>query len=131
VVSAIIFKVVTHMFQKNDRHLQRHLFSTLGELPSGMRERLEQSWAGRFRREVFERLDETPFAVLYSGEYSQPNVPMNVLLGLETLKVGFGWTDEEMYDHFLYDLEVRYALGYEHLSEGYFAIRTLYGFAVV
>jgi hypothetical protein len=47
---------------------------------------------------------------------------------LETFKAGFGWTDEEMYDHFLYDLQVRYALGYEQLTEGYFAIRTLYEF---
>jgi hypothetical protein len=116
------------MFQKNDKHLQGTLLSTLDELPSGMRERLEQSWAGTFRRAVFQQLDETPFAVLYSAEYSRPNVPVNVLLGLEMLKAGFGWTDEELYDHFLYDLQVRYALGYEQLSEGYFSIRTLYEF---
>jgi hypothetical protein len=116
------------MFQKNKKHLQSHLFSSLDELPTGMRERLEQSWAGTFRREVFERLDEKPFAVLYSAEYSRPNVPVNVLLSLEILKAGFGWTDEEMYDHFLYDLQVRYAVGYEQLSEGYFAIRSLYEF---
>jgi hypothetical protein len=83
------------MFQKNDKHQQHHLFSTLGDLPSGMRERLEQSWAGTVRREVLERLDERPFAVLYSAKYSRPNVPVNVLVGLETIKAGFGWTGEE------------------------------------
>lgn len=31
----------------------------------------------------------------------------------------------ERYEHFIFDLQVRYALGYEHLSEGYFAIRTI------
>jgi hypothetical protein len=93
-----------------------------------MRERLENSWAGTFRREVFQRLKEDPFAVLYSPRYSRPNVPVNVLLGLEILKAGMGWTDEELYDHFLYDLQVRYAVGYEQLGEGYFAIRTLYDF---
>ena len=72
--------------------------------------------------------DERPFAVLYSTEASRPNVPVNVLVGLEILKAGFGWTDEEMYEHFTFDLQVRYALGYVQLSEGYFAIRTVYEF---
>lgn len=116
------------MFQKNETHLQSRLFSTLDDLPPAMRERLENSWAGTFRREIFQRLDEEPFAVLYSERYSRPNVPVNVLLGVDILKAGMGWTDEEMYDHFLYDLQVRYALGYEQLGEGYFAIRTLYDF---
>ena len=98
----------------------------LSELPSGTRDILEQSWAGTFRREVFERLDEKPFAVLYGEADSRPNVPVNVLFGLETLKSGFGWTDEQMYQAYLFALQVRYALGYEDLGDGYFAIRTVY-----
>ena len=116
------------MFQKNEKHRQIPMFSTLDELPSRMQERLNLSWAGTFRREVFERLNEDAFAVLYSTEASRPNVPVNVLVGLEILKAGFGWTDEEMYEHFIFDLQVRYALGYAQLSEGYFAIRTVYEF---
>lgn len=116
------------MFQTNEKHRQSPLFSTLDELPRKMREKLDTSWAGTFRQQVFEKLDERPFAVLYSTEASRPNVPVNVLVGLEILKAGFGWTDEEMYEHFTFDLQVRYALGYVQLSEGYFAIRTVYEF---
>lgn len=116
------------MFRENREHLQQHLFSTLDELPDGMREMLEQSWAGTFRWEVFARLDEKSFAVLYSDEASRPNVPVNVLVGLEVLKSGFGWTDEELYQKFMFDLQVRYALGYEQLGDGYFGIRTVYEF---
>jgi len=116
------------MFRENKEHLQKHLFSTLDELPAGQRQMLEESWAGSFRWEVFARLDEKPFAVLYSAQASRPNVPVNVLVGLEVLKAGFGWTDEELYQKFLFDLQVRYALGYEQLGDGHFAIRTLYGF---
>ncbi|RME60509.1 MAG: transposase, partial [Caldilineae bacterium] len=116
------------MFRKNDQHLQRPLFSTLDELSPALRERLESSWAGVFRREVFQRMDETPFAVLYSTKESRPNAPVNVLLSLEILKAGFGWTDEELYDHFCFDLQVRYAVGYENLNDGGFTLRTLYGF---
>ena len=74
------------------------------------------------------RLDEAPFAVLYSDEASRPNIPINVLVGLETLKSGYGWSDEEMYENFCFDLQVRYALGYRQLSEGHFELRTTYNF---
>ena len=36
--------------------------------------------------------------------------------------------DEQMYQAFIFDLQVRYALGYENLGDGYFAIRTVYNF---
>jgi hypothetical protein len=49
-------------------------------------------------------------------------------LGLETLKAGYGWSEEELYDHFNFDLQVRYALGYHGLHEGHFELRTLYYF---
>jgi hypothetical protein len=59
---------------------------------------------------------------------SRPNVPINWLVGLETLKAGFGWSDEELYDHFCFDLQVRYALGIHDLNESDFELRTLYYF---
>ena len=116
------------MFRANEQHLQGRLMSTLNELPSEQRRRLEASWAGTFRREVFGRLDELPFRVLYADEASRPNVAVNVLVALECMKAGFGWSDEEMYEAFLFNLQVRYALGYEQLGEGYFAIRSVYEF---
>lgn len=116
------------MFRKNQRHLQLPLTSHVDDLPEKLRRRLENSWAGVFYREVFCRLDEGPFAVLYAEEPSRPNTPVNVLVGLEMLKAGHGWTDEELYDNFCYDVQVRYALGYRHLGEGEFEIRTLYYF---
>jgi hypothetical protein len=116
------------MFRANKRHQQPALISNVNELPEKRRQRLEASWAGTFRREFFGRLQEEAFAVLYSDLPSRPNVPVNVLVSLDTLKAGFGWSDEELYDHFLYDLQVRYAVGYESLAEGDFELRTLYNF---
>jgi hypothetical protein len=116
------------MFRENKKHLQKPLLSTLNELPEAQRQLLEKSWAGSFRQEVFGRLDESVFSVLYAQEGSRPNVAVNVLMGLEILKAGFGWSDEELYEAFLFNLQVRYALGYERVGEGYFAIRTLYEF---
>ena len=116
------------MFLRNKRHLQRPLFSSIDSLPEKILKRLEGSWAGAFYHQVFARIDEDRFAVLYSDEPSRPNIPVNVLVGLEILKSGFGWSDEEMYDHFCYDVQVRLALGYRELSEGHFELRTMYNF---
>ena len=116
------------MFKANKKHLQPEMFSTVNQLPEKLREKLEASWAGIFYREVFARIDEEVFSVLYSDKDSRPNTPINLLVGLEILKSGRGWSDEEMYEHFHFDVQVRYALGYRTLGEGDFAIRSLYYF---
>jgi hypothetical protein len=116
------------MFRENNQHLQKDMFSTLDELPAHLRSRLESSWAGTFYRECFMRINEEPFRELFSEIDSRPNVPVNVLIGLEILKAGFGWSDEQLYDHFCFDIQVRYALGYRTLHKGHFSLRTLYNF---
>lgn len=116
------------MFKKNKRHLQPPLLSNVSQLPEKHRMRLEHSWAGLYYREVFCRINEDLFAVLYADCPSRPNVPANVLVALEFLKAGFAWSDEELYDAFNYNLQVRYALGYHEFGEGDFDLRTLYYF---
>lgn len=116
------------MFKKNTKHLQPALISATSELPEKQLKLLKGSWAHSFYHEFFCRIDEEIFAVLYASAPSRPNVPVNVLVGLEVLKAGFGWSDEELYEHYCFNLQVRYALGYDRLGEGDFAIRTLYYF---
>jgi len=116
------------MYKANKRHLQPLLISNVNDLPEKKRKRLEHSWAEDFYREFFCRIHEDAFAVLYVDHPSRPNVPLNWLVGLETLKSGFGWSDEELYDHFCFDLQVRYALGIHDLNESDFDLRTLYNF---
>jgi hypothetical protein len=65
---------------------------------------------------------------MYSELGSRPNTPVNVLLGWEILKSGLGLSDEDMYNRFLFDIQVRYALGIEDLNEGDFSLRTVYNF---
>jgi len=116
------------MFRKNQKHLQPPLFSTIASLPEKQQKRLKASWADTFYQEIFMRIEELDFEILYSDSPSRPNVPVNVLVGLEILKAGFNWTDKEMYDNFSYNMQVRYALGYHNLEEGHFEIRTTYNF---
>ena len=116
------------MFRKNTKHQQPALISAASELPEKQRRRLEKSWADTFFNQFFLRINEEAFSVLYSDKSSRPNVPVNVLVGLEALKAGFGWSDEELYENYCYNLQVRYALGYDRLGDGDFEIRTLYYF---
>jgi hypothetical protein len=116
------------MFRKNQQHQQGGLFETVEQLLEKHRLRLENSWGGAFYRELFCRIDETLFAKLYSEKASRPNTPINVLVGMEILKSGFGWSDEDLYNAFLFDLQVRYALGLRDFASGHFELRTLYNF---
>lgn len=116
------------MFKKNEHHRQGSLFSSSSLLPDKLRKRLEESWASTFYKEVFCRIDEELFSVLYSAKVSRPNVAVNVLVGMEILKSGFGWSDEELYDHCCFDLQVRYALGLDELDADLFELRSLYNF---
>ncbi len=116
------------MFRKNPRTDQPLLLSDVNGLPPRLLERLQRSWAATFREEVFRRIDEDAFAGLYSTEGSRPNTPVNVLVGLEILKNGRGWSDEELYEHFSFDLQVRHAVGCDVFGEADFSLRTLYYF---
>ncbi len=116
------------MFRPNNKHLQMQLLTTIDTLPEQRAQRLQEGWAAVFYREFFCRIDEQPYAVLYSEKDSRPNIPVNVLVALESLKSGFNWSDEEMFDSFCFDLQVRFALGYRNLDEGQFDLRTVYNF---
>jgi len=116
------------MYRKNPRSAQPLLLTDVNSLPSKLMKGLHSSWATTFREEVLRRIDEDAFAVLYSEKGSRPNTPVNVLVGLEILKEGRHWSDEELYDHFCFDLQVRYALGCEVFGEEDFCLRTLYNF---
>lgn len=116
------------MYKQNKRSQQPLLISDVNDLPKRSLQYLKQSWAETFRREVFLRIPEGRFAVLYDPDPSRPNVPVNILVGLNVLKEWHGWSDEEMYEHFLFDLQVRYALGCDTFGEGDFDLRTMYYF---
>jgi hypothetical protein len=116
------------MFKSNPRHVQPYLISNVNDLPKKQLARLEKSWSGIFFREFYSRIDEQAFADLYADIPSRPNAPINELVSLEFLKDGNGWTDEEMYEHYLFDLQTRHALGLDQLGEEHLELRTVYNF---
>jgi len=116
------------VYRENKKHQQSSLFDSQFLLPPKLRRQMEESWANTFFHEVFLRIPEEPFAVLYSEEDSRPNAPVNVLIGAEMLKTGFGWSDAELEENMQFDLLVRYALGMNNLNQEVTVLRTLYNF---
>jgi hypothetical protein len=116
------------VFRKNKKHQQSSLFDSQFLLPRKLRKQMKASWAHTFYQEVFVRIPEEPFAVLYSGEDSRPNAPVNVLVGADMLKAGFGWSDAELEENIHFDLLARYALGMNNLNQEVPVLRTLYNF---
>jgi Transposase DDE domain/Transposase domain (DUF772) len=116
------------MYRKNDDHLQKPMFSSLFDLPDKEKERLSRSWAGTFYEACFCQIDEDIFSILYSDKASRPNIAVNVLVSLEIMKSGFGWSDADLEEALHFNLLVRYAVGYSSLDEGHFELRTMYNF---
>lgn len=116
------------MFRAHTDHLQTGFLDTVTQFPEAKRQRLEDSWAGTFYHGVFCRIDESIFAPLYSDEPSRPNTPVNVSAGLEMLKSGFNWSDEELFNHLDFDVQVRYALGIRDIHAEVCTLRTQYHF---
>ncbi len=112
------------MFRKNKQHQQPNFFNSDFLMPGKMRQQLYASWAHTFRTRVFAQIPEECFAVLFSEEDSRPNAPINVLMSGDMLKDGFGWTDEELERHLQFDLQTRYALGLDDLSQSVPTLRT-------
>ncbi len=92
------------MFKKNRRSQQPLLISDINDLPGRSLEHLKGFWADTFRREVFLRIPKECIAVLYDQDPSQPNVPVNVLVGLEIINEQLDLSDEKVYECFLFDL---------------------------
>ena len=116
------------MFCENNQHLQESFLSGVYALSPALQRRLQDTWADTFYAEVFCRIAESEFAVLYSTEVSRPNVAVNVLVSFEILKSGLGLSDEGLYERVCFDLLVRHALGLRDLGEDVFTLRTVYNF---
>ena len=114
------------MFRASQANQQTGFFDSEQLLTVKMRKRLEQSWAQTFREQVLIHLPEEAFAVLFSEQDSRPNASIQVIVGGDLLKSGFGWTDEELAEHIGFDLLTRHALGLDDLGEEGPTLRTVY-----
>ncbi len=93
-----------------------------------LKKKLEHSWAQVFYDNVFCKIDESQFAVLYCLDNGRPDFQANILICLEAIKHLFDYTDEEILDEYSFNYQVNYAVGNLTLGELPLAARTFYEF---
>jgi len=86
---------------------------------------LEKSWAKIFADEVFPAIDEERFSVLYSDKASRPNAPVNVIIGALIIKELFDYSDDEIVENLMLDLQLQYALHTTSFAEQPISDKTL------
>ncbi len=97
------------MFKRN-QGTQIDLFDKTNDLNDYHRKLLEKSWAGYFRENIFPKINEDNFSVLFSTKVSRPNTPVNIMVGLLILKELNGQTDDELMNSLIFDTRYQYAL---------------------
>ena len=93
-----------------NNYQQQSLIDKAGFLSERDRRNLEDSWAGYFAQNVFPRIDERRFAVLFSEKSPSPNAPINVLVAAMILEELFNLGDEEIVETAAYDVRFQTAL---------------------
>jgi hypothetical protein len=66
---------------------------------------LDISWVKIFADEISPAIDEERFSVLYSDIDSRPNTPVNVIIGVSVIKELFDYSDDEMVEKLMFDLQ--------------------------
>lgn len=64
-----------------------------------------------FYQNVFLKIDEEDFAVLFSNKASRPNAPINTLVASLVLMANHSWTYEELMNNVCFNLLARLAVG--------------------
>ena len=75
------------------------------------------AWHNQFRKQIFSRIDENIFKVLYSDKMGARNSPVSVLVGMMILKEAFGWSDSQLFEQCRFNLLVRSAFGLFNLND--------------
>ena len=75
------------------------------------------AWHNQFRKQIFSRIDENIFKVLYSDRMGAPNSPVSVLVGMMILKEAFGWSDSQLFEQSRFNLLARSAFGLFNLND--------------
>ncbi len=111
-------------FVANDSN-QISLFDSFNALTERERRFMDKSWAKYFSEHIFPKIDEQPYAVLYSNNASRPNTPVNVQIGALLLKEFAGLSDDELLASLMFDIRFQYALHTTSFEEQPMNDRTL------
>ncbi len=89
---------------------QLSLFDSFNTLTEREKKFLDKSWAKYFAENIFPKIDERPYAVLYSKKNSRPNTPVNIQVGALLIKEFTNLSDDEILTALMFDIRFQYAL---------------------
>jgi len=113
-------------FVLNDANEQQlSLWDSFDSLTEREKRFLNKSWAKYFAEYIFPKIDERPYAVLYSTKDSRPNTPVNIQIGALLLKELTNLSDEELLTSLMFDIRFQYALHTTSYIEQPLSDRTL------
>ena len=116
------------MFRESHVDNQFSLKSSFYWMKEEHRQILANGWAGCFRRNITEKIDELPYARLYSDQPSRPNAPIRVQIGMMLIEQIFRMTETEVRNGTIFDMQIQYALGIENTENIDISERTLQRF---
>lgn len=89
---------------------QMTLDDSIFHLTDRERKALNNSWAKPFSEEIFPKIDEEPFRVLYCADNGTPNTPVNIIIGASIIKELLDLSDDELVEGLMLDVRLQYAL---------------------
>lgn len=104
---------------------QLSLFDPLTTMTERKKKFLDRSWAKYFAEFIFPKINEIPYAVLYSNKDSRPNTPVNVQIGALLIKELTNLSDDELLESLMFDIRFQYALHTTSFAEQPLSDRTL------
>lgn len=104
---------------------QLSMFDSYVNLTDREKSFLDKSWAKYFAENIFPKIDEKPYAVLYSQKHSRPGTPVNIILAALILKEILGFSDDDMLTSLMFDIRLQYALHTTSFLEQPLSDRTL------
>lgn len=119
------------MFKKSKEKIQLDMLSGVPGMLEGVTYDYymdSNGWHNEFREYYLKFIDETIFKVLYSEGQGAPNSSIKMMLGMMSMKEGFGWSDAHLFEQARYNVLVRSALGLYNLTDSIVAASTYYAF---
>ena len=116
------------MFKKNETYKQYNLFGVTNMLSKKQVKIWDNSIENSFFENLFSKIDENNFSILYSDKKSRPNVPVNQLVGSLILKHLFNWTYDELFRNLNFNILTRHAIGINSLQDDVFSEASIFNF---
>jgi hypothetical protein len=117
------------MFKKSNKEPQVNIFSGVSSILHGaslLQYNNENHWHNQFRKEVFFRIDESAYKILFNEKVGAPNSPVSLLVGMMILKEANGWSDSQLFEQCRFNLLIRSALGLCNINDAVPAESTYY-----